>query len=108
MIVKYFEIHKINFENQKIILFHGKNNGLKNEITNKLVGNKNEVFNYDEKEVLENDYNFIERLATGSLFEEEKIIIIKRATDKILKVIEELSDKNLDGISIIINSDNFM
>ena len=36
----------------------------------------------------------------------KKLIIIKRATDKILKVIEELDDKNLVGISIIINSDN--
>ena len=106
MIVKYFEIHKINFKDKKIILFYGKNNGLKNEITNKLVGNKNEVFNYDEKEVLENDYNFIERLATESLFEEEKIIIIKRATDKILKIIEAISSKNLGELIIIINSDN--
>ena len=106
MIVKYFEIHKINFKDQNIILFYGKNNGLKNEITNKLVGNKNEVFNYDEKEVLENDYNFIEKLATGSLFEEEKIIIIKRATDKILKIIETINSKDLGGLIIIINSDN--
>ena len=106
MIVKYFEIHKINFNDQNIILFYGKNNGLKNEITNKLVGNKNEVFNYDEKEVLENDYNFIEKLATRSLFEEEKIIIIKRATDKILKIIEAINSKNLGELIIIINSDN--
>jgi DNA polymerase-3 subunit delta len=106
VIVKYFEIHKINFKNQKIILFYGKNNGLKTEISSKLVGNKNEVFNYDEKEILENDYNFIENLATGSLFEEEKIIIIKRATDKILKIIEAISSKNLGELIIIINSDN--
>ena len=106
MIVKYFEIHKINFKDQKIILFYGKNNGLKNETTNKLVGNKNEVFNYDEKEVLENDNNFIEKLTTGSLFEEEKIIIIKRATDKILKIIEAINSKNLGELIIIINSDN--
>ena len=106
MIVKSYEINKINLGNNKFILFYGKNEGLKNESTNIIIGKKNIISNYDEREILDNQNYFVENILTKSLFEEEKIIIIKRATDKILKVIEELSDKNLDGISIIINSDN--
>jgi len=106
MIIKSYEIKKINLEINHFILFYGKNEGLKNEATNDLIQKKNSISNYDEKEILNNQDYFIESILTKSLFEDEKIIIIKRATDKILKIIEELDTKNLDGISIVVNSDN--
>ena len=106
MIIKSYEIKKINLENNQFILFYGKNEGFKNEATNIIIGKKNAISNYDEKEIIENQDYFIENILTKSLFEEKKIIIIKRATDKILQVIEELDGKNLDGIAIILNSDN--
>jgi len=106
MIIKSYEIKKINLENNQFILFYGKNEGLKKEATNIIIEKKNTVSNYDEKEIIDNQDYFIENILTKSLFEEKKIIIIKRATDKILKVIEELDSKNLDGITIILNSDN--
>ena len=106
MIVKLYEIKKINLEYNQFILFYGKNEGLKNEATKNLIKKKNTISNYDEKEILDNQNYFLENILTKSLFEDEKIIIIKRATDKILKVIEALNGKNLAGISIIINSDN--
>ena len=106
MIIKSYEIKKINLENNQFILFYGKNEGLKNEATNIIIEKKNTILNYDEKEIIDNQDYFIENILTKSLFEEKKIIIIKRATDKILKVIEELDSKNLDGITIILNSDN--
>ena len=106
MIIKSYEIKKINLENNQFILFYGKNEGLKNDATNSLIEKKNTILNYDEKEILDNQDYFIENISTKSLFEDEKIIIIKRATDKILKVIEEINDKNIDDISIIINSEN--
>ena len=106
MIIKSYEIKKINLEINHFILFYGKNEGLKNEATNDLIQKKNSISNYDEKEILNNQDYFIESILTKSLFEDEKIIIIKRATDKILKIIEELDNKNLDDIYIIINSDN--
>ena len=40
------------------------------------------------------------------LFGEKKTIIIKRASDKIVKVISELNEKNIEDTKIIINSDN--
>ena len=106
MIIKSYEISKINLEINKFILFYGKNEGLKNEVTNNLIKNKNNLSNYDEKEILDNQNNFIESLLSKSLFEEKKIIVIKRATDKIINIIENLSSKNLGDTLIIVNADN--
>ena len=105
MIVKNFEIKKLDFDVHNLFLFYGKNEGLKNETINTLAQNKNNVFNYEEKEILNNPNNFIENIQSQSFFEKEKLIIIKRATDKILQTINYISEKDLEGIIIIINSD---
>ena len=106
MILKSYEINKINQNIKHFILFYGKNEGLKNEALNILVKNKNNISNYEEKEILENENIFIENILSKSLFEEEKSIVIKRATDKILKIIEILHLKDLEETTIIINSEN--
>ena len=106
MIIKSFEINKIDFDQNKLVLFYGKNEGFKNEATNNLIKEKDEVTKYEEKEVLENINNFIESILSKSLFESEKIIIIKRVTDKILKIIDEIKSKNIEDIKIILNADN--
>ena len=106
MILKSYEINKINQNINHFILFYGKNEGLKNEALNILVKNKNNISNYEEKEILENENIFIENILSKSLFEEEKSIVIKRATDKILKIIEILHLKDLEETTIIINSEN--
>ena len=106
MIIKSYQISHINPEIHNILLFYGKNEGFKNEVTKNITNNKKNINSYDEKEVLENEHNFIENILTKSLFDDEKIIIIKRATDKILKVIETLNLENLEDITIIINADN--
>ena len=106
MILKSYEINKINLDNHKIILLYGKNEGYKNESIKLITNKRVKSFSYDEKEILENTTNFLESLFTVSLFDNEKIILIKRATDKILKIIEEISIRNLNDTKIIINSDN--
>ena len=106
MILKSFEINKINKKINRLILFYGKNNGLKNEALSALIKNESNIQNYEEKEILDNENNFIENILSKSLFEKEKFIVIKRTTDKILKVIETLHLKNLEDITIILNSDN--
>ena len=106
MIIKSFEINKIDFDQNKLVLFYGKNEGFKNEATNNLVKEKDEVTKYEEKEILENINNFIESILSKSLFESEKIIIIKRVTDKILKIVDEIDSKNIEDIKIILNADN--
>ena len=106
MIIKSYEINKINFDQNKLVLLYGKNEGFKNEATNNLIKNKDEVTKYEEKEILENINDFIESILSKSLFESEKIIIIKRVTDKILKIIDEIDSKNIEDIKIILNADN--
>ena len=105
MIIKSYELNKINLKKKKFILFYGKNEGLKNESTNNLLKNKETISKYEEKEILENTDIFFENIFSKSLFENEKIIIIRRVTDKILKVIEEIEEKNIEDVQIILNAD---
>ena len=106
MILKNYEINKINQNINHFILFYGKNEGLKNEALHTLIKNENNISNYDEKEILDNENNFIESILSKSLFELEKIVVIKRATDKILDILQTLRLKKLDEVTIILNSEN--
>ena len=49
MIFKSYEINKINLNINHLILFYGKNEGLKNEALNILIKNRNNLSNYEEK-----------------------------------------------------------
>ena len=105
MIIKSFEANKINIDKNNIILMYGKNEGLKKQLTKKLTSKFLDIETYEEKEILDNPNNFLENTLNKSLFLEKQIFLIKRASDKIHKIIEEI---NLRGISdtIIIHSDN--
>ena len=105
MIIKSYNADNLK-PNNNFFLFYGKNEGLKKQIINNLLKNKKEISSYDEREVLENSNSFIENTLTKSLFENEKIIFIKRGTDKIFKIIEEISEKKIEDLIIIINSEN--
>ena len=106
MIVKNFEINKLNFNLKKIFLFYGKNEGLKNETIRSVIKNKKNINYYEEKEIIENVDFFIETIMSKSLFDNEKTIIIKRVTDKFLNIINEIKEKNLDDLTIIVNAEN--
>ena len=105
MILKSYEINKINLDNHKIILLYGKNQGHKNESIKLITNKRVKSINYEEKEILENTTNFLESIFSASLFDNEKIILIKRATDKILKIIADLETRLVDDLTIILNSD---
>lgn len=107
MILKSYQISKINLLTNNIILFYGKNDGLKDQAINQLIKNENEIFTYEEKEILDNENIFFENIFAGSLFESRKSIVIKRATEKILKIIQEILDKkDIQDITIIICAEN--
>ena len=106
MILKFFELNKINLKQNRLILFYGKNEGLKNDAIENLIKNNGEVLYYEEKAIIEDSSNFIESTLNKSLFEKEKIIVIKRASDKIFKIISEINSKNIEDFKIIINSEN--
>ena len=107
MILKYFELNKLNFDNINFLLFHGKNEGYKNEEIKKITKIlKRTIVNYDEKQIIENIDEFFENNLNKSFFDDEKIILINRCTDKIIKVIEELIDKKVNDKIFILNTES--
>ena len=105
MIIKSYELNKITFQS-KLFLAHGQNEGLKNEILKKyfLERFKGEIFRYDEKEVLENKSDFFNGILSKSFFEEKKLFVISRATDKLNDIIEEIIEKGINDVTIFLNS----
>ena len=45
-------------------------------------------------------------LINKSLFENHKLIIISRTSEKIIKLVNEILERNVENIKIILNSDN--
>ena len=92
MILKSYELDK-NF-NSKIFLFHGINEGQKEEIIEKkfkpLFGEN--LFKYLESEIFSDIDNFYNQILSKSFFEKNKLIIIKNASDKIKNEIEILRE----------------
>ena len=88
MIVKSYEINKINLKKNKYILLYGPNEGAKKETTKKLLDETNikHIIKFDEKEILENNEILFNEILNKSLFETDKIILIDRASDKLFKI----------------------
>ena len=106
MIIRSYEINKINKDITNFYLFYGKNNGLKKESTEYILKEEKNIIIYEEREILDNTELFIDNILSGSLFETKKVIIIKRASDKIFKIIEDLINRNLKDLKFIIETDN--
>ena len=113
MIKKSYEIQKnlSNLINHNFFLLYGENNGLKKDIRNliKTVTNKKNVkienISIYENEILEKKDDFYNTIYSGSLFSDNKIITINNGTDKITKQIEEIVNKKLENVLIIIFAD---
>tara|TARA_B100001057_G_C22789046_1_gene926824 strand:+ start:672 stop:1661 length:990 start_codon:yes stop_codon:yes gene_type:complete len=108
MIIKSFEINKIDHKKNKNYLFYGENYGLITEILEKKFKSefKNKIYNYEESEILKNEKDFFDKILTHSFFDNEKLLIISRSTDKIFKIAEEIITKNIDDLSIIFLAGN--
>ncbi len=106
MIIKSFEINKIDPFKSNLILFYGQNEGLKDENILKLSSKFHSIIKYDEREVLENQDNFFESIFSGSLFDDNKFVIINQASDKIVKIIKILIEKKekIKEIAILLNA----
>ncbi|MDA7750770.1 DNA polymerase III subunit delta [Candidatus Pelagibacter sp.] len=104
MIVKSFEIKKI-IGKHKFFLFYGENQGFKNQLIDDEFKKKNleSCYFYEENEILNNKETFFSNLLTKSFFENEKLIIINRATDKIKELVEEIVKKNPEEVILIVN-----
>lgn len=106
MIIKHYQLENFNLNKFIFFLIYGKNEGLQKEIIEKKFTNSflGEINRYEENEVLSNSESIISEILNKSLFSNNKIIIITRASDKILKIIEKLLEKKLSDIKIIIKS----
>jgi DNA polymerase-3 subunit delta len=106
MIIKAYEHQKIKKLNNKIFLFYGENDGYKNQVIKDVFIDdfKGNIERFDEVEILSNFENFISSLRNKSFFNELKLILIARATEKIIKLIDELLNKEINDIIIVLNA----
>ena len=108
MILKSFELNKLKLEDYNFYLFYGDNEGLKEDTIKNFFEKKyqNKIHRYEEKEILDNIDDFYNNIFTKSFFDNEKLIIINRVSDKIREIIEELIEKKTEDIQFILNSKN--
>ena len=108
MILKSFELNKLKLNNYNFYLFYGENEGLKEEIINNLFEKNytNKIYRYEEKEILEKKNDFFNTVLTKSFFDDKKLIIINRATDKIKEITDELIQKKPQDIQFVLNAKN--
>ena len=108
MLVKYNDLRGFNKDKINYYLFYGPNLGLiEDTIKNifKPIFSKN-IINYDEGDILNNKEEFKEQIFNKSFFDDDKFIIINRATDKIFEIIKEIINTEIEDIKIIIKAAN--
>ena len=108
MIIKSFEVEKIKSKNYKSILLYGINQGLKDELIKSSILNdfSGEILKYDEAEVLEKSEIILESLLNGSLFDEQKLILISRCSNKIYSFVDKFLEKDISQVLVVLNSEN--
>ena len=106
MIIKSYEFAKIDFKTKRYFLLFGVNEGHKKQIISEKFKKfySQNTYVYEESEVLNNQENFFNNVLTKSFFENEKLIIINRVSDKIKNIIEELIEKNIEDLVIVLNA----
>ena len=106
MIIKYYDLNKKLILKNNFFLLYGNNTGQKKEIIeNVLVANftKNITY-YEESEIIKNPILLEEKIFNKSFFDNEKLIIINRASEKILKILEPIVKKEINDIKIVITA----
>ena len=107
MIIKSFEENKIDLNTQKIHLLYGDNQGHINDLIEKIF-KKNmgqNIYQYEETEIIKNEDLIFEKLQNKSFFDNKKLILINRSSDKIKNIIEKILEKKSDDINIVLTSD---
>ena len=106
MIIKSFELKKHNLKNIKFFLIYGVNKGLLDDVVEEILlpNLTKNLFKYDEAEIFKNLNDFEQNISNKSFFENEKVFIINRASDKILNIIEDIISKEVEDLHIILLS----
>ena len=104
MIIKSFEFKKISIKKYNNYLFYGENTGLKNELIEENFKKKfqDNIYNYEEATILQNEKLFFDQVLTKSFFESEKLIIISGVTNKIVDTVSQLLEKKIQDIFLIL------
>ena len=106
MILKSFELLKTDLKKKHFFLLYGENEGHKKEIIEDRLKKpfKDNIYTYDESDILQDKESFFSHILSRSFFENEKLIIISRVTDKITNLIEEILEKKIDDLVIVLNA----
>ena len=106
MIIKSFELLKIDLKINHFFLLYGQNEGHKKEVIEDKFKKfyTDNIYTYDESEILQNEEKFFSTILTKSFFESEKLIIISRVTDKINGIIKEVVEKNINDLIVVLNA----
>ena len=106
MIIKSFELNKIDFQENMFYLFYGGNDGHKNEVVkiNFTKNNSQSLYRYDEAQILNNKDEFFNSILSKSFFEDNKTIIISRTSDKIKPIVDEIINKQIKDIKLLLIS----
>lgn len=105
MINKVYELKNFN-KKINFFLLYGKNSGHIDEVVDSHLKpnfSKN-ISYYEESEVINNLDIFKEDVLNQSFFDADKLIIISRTSDKILKIIEDIIEKKIDDLVIILKT----
>ena len=106
MIIKTNELDKIDLKKNQLFLIYGNNDGYKKQVIEKNFKTfyTDNVYNYEESEILKNKENFYNNVLSKSFFENEKLIIISRVTEKILEIIKSVLEKKVEFSVIVLDS----
>ena len=106
MIIKSFEIAKIDLKKNRFFLLYGENEGHKKQIIDEKFKKLylENIYNYEESEVLKNKESFFNNILSRSFFENKKLIIIARVTDKIKDIIDEIIERKIEDLVIVLNA----
>ena len=108
MIIKSYELYKFNFKKTKSYLFYGNNLAQINQVIDEKIKPNylNKVFNYEENEILKNEKNFFDEILSQSFFDNEKLLIISRTTDKLHDITKEIIEREIKDLTIVFISEN--
>ena len=106
MIIKTFDLTRIDLKKQNLFLLYGSNEGHKKEVIEQKFKNffSESTYLFEENEVLQDRNSFFNSILSNSFFENEKLIIISRATDKVKDIIEEILEKKIKDLVIVLNA----
>ena len=103
MIIKNFTVQNF-FEKKNFFLLYGENEGFKDEIFDKLKKQytKENIFTYQEKDILSNLDTFFASILSQSFFNNKKLILIKDTSDKIIDQIDIIIEKKIKDVCIVL------